>query len=116
MEFLGISPFQLLTIVVVAYIFLGPKKMGQTGRALGKVLGQLRRQTTEFTALLMEDMDDTKEETARKRSQPPSPEDSVPRESHAEPNPVEPQAPAAKVNPAQPVTHDDKSTDSTDRE
>lgn len=95
MDFLGVSPLQLLTIVVIAYVFLGPKKMGETGRTLGKALRQLRRHTAEFTALLMED---TEEEEARKKSEPPAPAGSVTRDESAPSSEVEASTPDPAVN------------------
>ena len=39
----------------LAYFLLGPKKMGEAGRTLGKTLRELRRQRDELTAMLMQD-------------------------------------------------------------
>ena len=38
MEFLGIGPFELFFIVLLALIILGPKDMVKAGRAMGKFL------------------------------------------------------------------------------
>jgi len=41
MEILGIGPSELLFIVVLALIILGPKDMQQAGRTIGKWLRQV---------------------------------------------------------------------------
>jgi len=111
MDFLGVSPLQLLTIVVIAYVFLGPKKMGETGRTLGKALRQLRRHTAEFTALLMED---TEAEEARKKSEPPAPTSSVARDASAPSGEVRAPASEPAVNgtsPEEPVSAPNETAD-----
>jgi Tat protein translocase TatB subunit len=42
MNFLGIGPFELLLILVIATIVLGPERMAQTGRMLGQLYAQYR--------------------------------------------------------------------------
>ncbi len=42
MNFLGIGPFELLLILVIATIVLGPERMAQTGRTLGRLYGEYR--------------------------------------------------------------------------
>lgn len=43
MNFLGIGPFELLLILVIATIVLGPERMAQAGRTLGRLYAQYRR-------------------------------------------------------------------------
>ena len=70
MNFLGIGLFELLVIGGLAYFLLGPKKMGEAGRTLGKALRELRRQRDEFTAMLMHDPE--KEEPSQRSSSRPA--------------------------------------------
>jgi Tat protein translocase TatB subunit len=42
MNFLGIGPFELLLILVIATVVLGPERMAQTGRMLGQLYAQYR--------------------------------------------------------------------------
>lgn len=42
MNFLGVGPFELLLILVIATIVLGPERMAQAGRTLGQLYGQYR--------------------------------------------------------------------------
>lgn len=41
MEFLGVGPFELIFIAVIALIFLGPKDMVSAGRTLGRTLRKI---------------------------------------------------------------------------
>src|SRR5512142_2182432 len=43
MEFLGIGPAELVFIVLIAIIILGPKDMQKAGRSIGRFLNQLVR-------------------------------------------------------------------------
>ena len=69
MNFLGIGLFELLVIGGLAYVLLGPKRMGEAGKTLGKALRELRRQRDELTAMLMHDP----EEEAPTRLKPSRP-------------------------------------------
>ena len=52
MDFLGIGPMELTFTIVVALIVLGPAKMLEVTRALGKILREIRRTTSELPDLL----------------------------------------------------------------
>ena len=43
MEILGVGPSELLFIILIALIVLGPKEMQKTGRTVGRWLNQLMR-------------------------------------------------------------------------
>ncbi len=43
MSFLGMGTFEILIILLVAFIFLGPERMIDAARILGKWTGELRR-------------------------------------------------------------------------
>ncbi len=43
MNLLGIGPFEILLILVIATIVLGPERMAQAGRTLGRLYAQYRR-------------------------------------------------------------------------
>jgi sec-independent protein translocase protein TatB len=42
MNFLGVGPFEILLILVIATIILGPERMAQAGRTLGRLYAQYR--------------------------------------------------------------------------
>lgn len=43
MSFLGMGTMEILIILLVAFIFLGPERMAEAARTLGKWTGELRR-------------------------------------------------------------------------
>lgn len=43
MEFLGVGPSELVFIILIAIIILGPKDMQKAGRTIGRFLNQLMR-------------------------------------------------------------------------
>jgi sec-independent protein translocase protein TatB len=52
MDFLGIGPTELVFTVVVALIVLGPAKMLDVTRSLGRIMGEIRRITSDLPNLL----------------------------------------------------------------
>jgi sec-independent protein translocase protein TatB len=42
MNFLGVGPFELLLVLIIATIVLGPERMAQAGRLLGRYYAQYR--------------------------------------------------------------------------
>jgi sec-independent protein translocase protein TatB len=48
----GIGPSELLVILVVALLVLGPKRLPELARALGKGLAEFRRATADVTSEL----------------------------------------------------------------
>lgn len=53
----GIGSTELLVILVVALIVLGPKSLPQMARTLGKALGEFRRVSTDFQRTLNAEVD-----------------------------------------------------------
>lgn len=43
MSFLGMGPFEIILVLLVAFIFLGPERMAEAARTLGKWTGEIRR-------------------------------------------------------------------------
>jgi Sec-independent protein translocase protein TatA len=46
MEFLGIGPLELLFIILIALLILGPKDLEKTGKSIGKGLAKLVKSDT----------------------------------------------------------------------
>jgi Sec-independent protein translocase protein TatA len=46
MDFLGIGPLELLLIVLIAFIILGPKEIQKTGKTIGRELNKFIRSDT----------------------------------------------------------------------
>jgi Sec-independent protein translocase protein TatA len=42
MNFLGVGPFEILLVLVIATIVLGPERMAEAGRTLGRLYAQYR--------------------------------------------------------------------------
>ena len=53
----GIGPGELIVIILVALVVLGPEKLPAAARILGRMSGELRRLSTEFQRTLHEDAD-----------------------------------------------------------
>ena len=67
----GIGTTEILVILVVALLVLGPKKLPEIARTLGKGLGEFKRVTTDFqrtitTEVDTEDMEKRKKEAEEK--------------------------------------------------
>ncbi|MCS7207918.1 MAG: twin-arginine translocase TatA/TatE family subunit [Dehalococcoidia bacterium] len=54
MNFLNIGPLELLFILLVALLLLGPEKLASTARRVGKTVARLRRATEDLPSLLDE--------------------------------------------------------------
>ena len=58
----GIGTSELLIIVAIALIILGPKKLPELARSLGRTLGELRKTTDELKASIDEEIEPIKRE------------------------------------------------------
>ncbi len=48
----GIGPTELIVILVIALLVLGPQRLPELARSLGRALGEFRRATADITAEL----------------------------------------------------------------
>ena len=69
MSFLGMGPFEIIIILLVAFIFLGPERMADAARTLGKWTSELRRATAGVRA----EMDDLITDDPTQPAQPTPP-------------------------------------------
>lgn len=69
MSFLGMGPFEIIIILLVAFIFLGPERMADAARTLGKWTSELRRATAGVRA----EMDDLIADDPTPPAQPTTP-------------------------------------------
>ena len=53
MNFLGMGTFEVAIILLVAFLFLGPERMIDSARMLGKVLRDIRKMTSGYSEMLM---------------------------------------------------------------
>ena len=52
MNFLGMGSLEVFVILLIAFLFLGPGKMVEAARTLGKLVAQLRRMSAELPDLI----------------------------------------------------------------
>ena len=52
MDFLGIGSLEVLAILLVAFLVLGPSQMAEVARSLGNFIRDVRRTTGEIPAML----------------------------------------------------------------
>ena len=55
MNVIGIGPMETLIILLVAFIFLGPERMVDAAKTLGKAVSQVRRMTADLPELTLDD-------------------------------------------------------------
>ncbi len=67
MDFLGMGPLEILLILIIAIIFLGPGKIVDFARTLGKWVRAIRRAGNDFTAAVTREVEKAEQEP------PPSP-------------------------------------------
>lgn len=67
----GIGSTELLVILVVALIVLGPKSLASISRSLGKAMGEFRRVSTDFQRTLNAEVEQEEQEKRKKRPKKP---------------------------------------------
>ena len=58
MDFLGIGPLELIFIVVIAFIVLGPQRLKDTAHTVGKVFSELRTRADEARSSIENSIED----------------------------------------------------------
>ncbi len=81
----GIGMPELVVILVVALVVLGPKRLPELARTLGKAMAEFRRSTTE----IMDELQVTQLDDTRARRRAPAPQSTVP----STPSPPETETP-----------------------
>jgi len=61
-NFLNIGPWEMLAILALAVLLVGPKRMASLGRSLGRISGQMRRMSSEFLGTLRDELEETEQE------------------------------------------------------
>ena len=95
MNFLGMGPLELLLILGLALIVIGPGKLPEVARQIGKTVGELRRVSNEVTREFQRSINVEPESTS------PPPVRHVPPVAPAQPAPP-PQKPGEKAADIQP--------------
>jgi len=63
----GIGMPELLVILGLALILIGPKKLPQLAKSLGKTMGELRKATDDLKETISEEIDPIKDEIPTKK-------------------------------------------------
>jgi len=66
MDFLGIGPWEILLILILALIIFGPGKLTEIARTLGKTVRAIRKASSDLTATV------TRELEVKENEPPPS--------------------------------------------
>ena len=66
MEFFGMGPLEILLVLIVALIFIGPGKLPQLARNLGKGVRAFKKATFDLTSEMSKELEE--EEKQKKQS------------------------------------------------
>ena len=77
MSFLGMSYLEILVVALVAFVFLGPERMVDMARKLGKMVSTVRAMAADLPSIEDLDLDGTREQ-GRAGTRPASVKESVP--------------------------------------
>jgi len=61
-NFLNVGPWELTVILIIAILLVGPKRMVEVARSIGRVTGQMRRLSGEFLGTIQTELDATGDE------------------------------------------------------
>ena len=96
MDFFGIGPGEVLLIIIVALIFVGPSKITEVAKTLGRTVRAIKKAGSELTASVTREIDDNEKTTSSKPSEgenkatsekiPPAPEQTATGSSDNKPN------------------------------
>ena len=94
MNIMGVGGLELAVVLIVAMLVLGPTRVVEYGRTLGKLIGELRRASEGIPAVFENMLDERKaqtEEEAAEESPPGPPEGSLPQPRRQSPRREPPQ-------------------------
>jgi Sec-independent protein translocase protein TatA len=60
-NFLNVGPWEVTVILIIAILVVGPKRMVEVGRAIGRTATQMRRLSGEFLGTLQAEIDATQQ-------------------------------------------------------
>ena len=64
MDFFGIGPFEVLLVLLIAFIIFGPKRLLEMSKKAGKVIGDLTRSVSDLNEKVNEELKEKKPPTA----------------------------------------------------
>jgi Tat protein translocase TatB subunit len=75
----GIGMPELLVILVVALLVLGPKRLPEVARSLGRGMAEFRRASSELRSTLTQAIEEPPAREEKKPTPPPAPEPEPPK-------------------------------------
>lgn len=69
MDFLGVGPLELVFILLIAFLVLGPKRLPQIGKTLGKGMKEFRKASFDLTRQLTAEMEEKEESKPAQRTE-----------------------------------------------
>ncbi len=69
MNFFGVGSLEIIIILLVAFLVLGPNQLLGVAKGLGKVMRELRNATGQFTRMLEEEGQEEEPSKARKEEE-----------------------------------------------
>ena len=109
MNFLGMGPMEVLIVLLVAFIFLGPERMVDAARMLGKATRELSRMAAELPRLDLDQDDVMQSGSEPARGTPATARPGVDATESEAPEP-DGEEPVAFGRSAPAATHDDDGT------
>ena len=99
MNIMGIGPIELVVVLIIAYLVLGPERMTSTIRSLGKLARDLKEQTSGFPKTMDELLEPTIDTDVETGTQ--SPGVARPRKTHPSQisGPEDPDSPTNESKP-----------------
>jgi Tat protein translocase TatB subunit len=76
MDFLGIGGWEIFLIIIVALFLWGPGRIVEISRTLGKIVGNLKKMTSELTTQITQELDVSKELEEQKKNEMAKPDGS----------------------------------------
>ena len=70
MDFLGIGPWEILLILILAMILMGPGKITEIARTLGRTIRAIKKASSDLTATVTREL-----ETTQSKPPPPQPKE-----------------------------------------
>ena len=70
MNFFGIGGMELIVILLLGFIVLGPRQLISVAKGLGRTISELRNAMNQFTRLVDEDDDDQQRRPPRSKDRP----------------------------------------------
>jgi sec-independent protein translocase protein TatB len=62
-NFLNVGPWELAVILIIAILLVGPKRMAEMARTIGRVTSQMRTLSDEFIGVIQAELQETENET-----------------------------------------------------